>query len=165
MKFTNLNSIKEFGFLGFKSVSQLWLSHHEIPNEKGVYLILNTTPTKKYFLVKGVGGYFKGTDPNVNKDILNNNWVDNSIVVYIGKAGGKNSLATLKKRLKQYLDFGKGKAVGHKGGRYIWQLQNHSDLLIAWKVLKTEEPSIVETELLKKFDSQFGKLPFANLRY
>jgi hypothetical protein len=164
MKLSKLETIKNDGFLGFKTVKQLWQSHQEIPHEKGVYLVINPNPAICNFLKLGVGGYFKNTNPNVCIDALNEKWVDNSLVVYIGRAGGGTSSATLKKRIKQYLDFGKGKPVGHKGGRYIWQLENHSELIFAWKPIKDGNPSFIETELLTDFRNHFGKLPFANLR-
>jgi hypothetical protein len=79
---------------------------------------------------------------------LSKNWVENSFVVYVGQAGGNDSAATLRKRLKQYLDFGKGKPVGHYGGRLIWQIQHHPEILIAWKVLTKDDPKIIERKLI-----------------
>jgi hypothetical protein len=165
MKLTKLETIKSEGFLGFKTVKQLWQSHEEIPNEKGVYLVINPSPQICTFLEVGVGGYFKNKNPNVLIEELNKNWVNDSHIVYIGRAGGGSSSATLRRRLKQYLDFGKGKPnVGHYGGRFIWQLENHAELIFAWKPLKSEDPSIIETALLNEFRAHFKKLPFANLR-
>lgn len=161
--FQNIESIKEAGFTGFKSVSDLWNDHSAIPNEKGVYLIINPKYETKQFLSKGVGGFFKEKNPNVSLEVLANNWVENSFVVYIGQAGGNGSAATLRKRLKQYLDFGKGKPVGHYGGRLIWQIQHHSELLIAWKVLKNEDPKIIERQFINDFTGNYGRMPFANL--
>ena len=159
----NIDSIKAAGFIGFKSIFELWKDHSAIPNEKGVYLIINPKCKLKKFLDKGVGGCFKQKDPNVSVDVLSNNWVENSFVVYIGQAGGNGSAATLRKRLKQYLDFGKGKPVGHYGGRLIWQIKHHPELLIAWKVLKNEDPKIIERKLINDFVNDYGKMPFANL--
>lgn len=162
--FTNFDEIKKAGFAGFKTIKQLWANSSSIPKEKGVYLIINSGFTKKDFLLKGTGGFFKAKDPNVSLAILNNNWVDNSLVMYMGQAGGNESSATLKSRIKQYLEFGKGKPAGHYGGRYIWQLRNSSELIVAWKIIKIENSSIVEQELFKDFLSYYGRLPFANLK-
>ena len=71
----------------------------------------------------------------------------------------------LHSRLVQYLRFGQGKKVGHWGGRFIWQLQNHEDLVFSWKITPNNDPSEVERSLLSQFVDQFGKLPFANLTY
>lgn len=123
MDFNNTSDIQANGFTGFIKTSDLWLDPSSIPDIKGVYLVLTPTPKLPGFLTKGVGGNFKGKDPNVSLDVLWNNWVDDSQTIYIGKA------SSLNKRLKQYLRFGQGKNVGHYGGRYIWQLNNHTDLI------------------------------------
>ena len=73
--------------------------------------------TCKYFFL--TGEFFKGKNPNVVLDELKKNWIDDTLVVYIGKAGGGNSKATLKSRLRQYFGFGQGKSIGHWGGRLI----------------------------------------------
>jgi hypothetical protein len=163
--FQDLSSIKEAGFSGFKTVEQLWHDYSLIPDKKGVYLILNPDCTMKQFLLKGVGGYFKGKDPNLSIPQLISNWVDNSYILYIGQAGGNGSSATLRKRIRQYLEFGKGKPVGHYGGRLIWQLTQHKELIVAWKILESSNPRKEEANLLKEFFSIYEKLPFANLSF
>src|SRR6185436_17638038 len=100
--YQNVVSFKEAGFSGFVSINQLWNDPNSIPNEKGVYVILNPDSSKKQFLQTGVGGHFKGKDPNVTIDQLHSNWVDNSPLLYVGQAGGNHSSATLRKRLKQF---------------------------------------------------------------
>jgi hypothetical protein len=163
MLFESIQTLKASGFSGFKSVRELWNDHSAIPNERGVYLIINPDCSANKFLIKGVGGFFKQKDPNVSIYELEKNWIPDCHVVYIGQAGGNSSSATLRKRLKQYLDFGKGKSVGHYGGRLIWQLANHPDLTIAWKALKENDPKIIERQLLNDFRNHYGKMPFANL--
>jgi len=76
---------------------------------------------------------------------------------YIGKT------SRLRTRLQQYRDHGQGNPVGHWGGRYIWQLQDSSDLRIAWKVTD-EDPRSIEQEMLGAFLKRYGRLPFANLK-
>ena len=149
------------GYIGFKSVKDLWNDKSMIPKKMGVYMVLNTASSIK-FINPGVGGFFKGKDPNVDIPQLEEKYVD-SLVIYIGKAGGFSSSATLFSRIGQYLKFGQTKNVGHYGGRFIWQLKNHQDLLFCWKPLDEEEPIILEKELLSFFKSEYGKLPFANL--
>lgn len=163
--FQDLSEIKDFGFLGFKSIQQLWNDYSVIPDVSGVYVVINPDMKEKRFLPKGTGGFFKGKDPNISQEELKGYWIDNCLVIYIGKAGGSNSSATLRKRIKQYLDFGKGKPVGHYGGRLIWQLVNSKDLIIAWKILKQIEPRNEEQKLLNEFVNIYGKLPFANLKF
>ena len=91
--------------------------------------------------------------------------MDGTEILYIGKAGGGTSSSTLYKRIKQYLDFGNGKKVGHWGGRYIWQLQDSDDLYFCWKETQTGNlPREEETSLITIFkESHEGKLPFTNL--
>ncbi|HCY77641.1 MAG TPA: hypothetical protein DHV28_17150 [Ignavibacteriales bacterium] len=162
MDFNNIEHIKEVGFTGFKSVRDLFSDSSSIPKTKGVYLILNTE-SKSDFLAIGTGGYFKGRNPNIPVAELKSNWVDNTIVVYIGKAGKDGSNATLQSRLKQYFRFGQRKNVGHWGGRLIWQLKNSHDLIVCWKALPSEDPRKYEANLIQQFILQFSKRPFANL--
>ena len=156
--------LEKLGFSGFLSIEYLRNNLDQIPNLAGVYAIILPEGFKKNFLVKGSGGFFKGRDPNLNEGALEVEWVKQSNIIYFGKAGGSSSSATLRKRLKQYFDFGAGKAVGHYGGRLIWQIHNSEDLLVAWKAIPDEEPAVAETRLIQTFRNQFGQRPFANLK-
>jgi hypothetical protein len=163
MTFDNIEEIKKAGFTGFKTMKDLFLDSSMLPDSKGVYMVLSLDKKISEFLTIGTGGYFKGKNPNVSISELKNNWVDNSIVVYIGKAGKEGSAATLKSRLRQYFRFGQGKKAGHLGGRLIWQLKNSRDLVVCWKALATQDPRIFEADLIRQFVAKFGKRPFANL--
>lgn len=163
MNFNNIDDIKNAGFTGFKKMSELFIDSSSIPKSKGIYLVLNPNFEKAEYLQIGTGGHFKGKNPNVSIDELKANWVDNSLVVYIGKAGSETSKATLNSRLKQYFGFGQGKNIGHWGGRLIWQLKNSSDLIVCWKSLPNDDPRTLESQLIKKFIDKFSKRPFANL--
>ena len=154
-------SLVDNGFRGFLTVKDLWKDKSMIPRKMGVYMVLNIESNVE-FINPGVGGFFKGKDPNVDFPQLKEKYVDSS-VIYIGKAGGISSGATLFSRISQYLKFGQTKNVGHYGGRYIWQLKNHHNLLFCWKKLSEEEPIMLEKELLSNFKAEYGKLPFANL--
>lgn len=154
---------QEQGFDGFQSISRLSESSESIPKERGVYALLIPTGSEPSFNELGTGGHFKGRNPNVSLKTLESNWVRNTSTLYIGKAGGTGSSATLHSRLKQYLKFGQGKPVGHWGGRLVWQIEVASEILICWKVIKDREPRNVEKELLNEFVLIYGKLPYANL--
>ncbi len=85
-------------------------------------------------------------------------------MLYIGKADtGKDGRRGLRKRLDEYCRFGAGEPVGHYGGRYIWQLADADQLLVAWPPILDEEPVEVEDRLLDDFERVYGALPFANL--
>lgn len=162
MDFKDIEQIRNAGFKGFKTIRELFANPSSIPKIKGVYLILN--PSKKQdFLHVGTGGHFKERNPNVPISELTSNWVEDTIVVYIGKAGSDGSNATLQSRLRQYLRFGQGSKVGHWGGRYIWQLKNAGDLVVCWKSLPSEDPRQHESSLIQEFVRQYSKRPFANL--
>lgn len=163
MNIENIDLIKKSGFNGFKKISELKLNASPIPKIKGVYLVMRTDHSKVEFVDKGTGGFFKGKNPNVGISELKKSWIVEAQIVYIGKAGGSDSDATLNSRLKQYLNFGQSKKVGHWGGRYIWQIKNIDDYIICWKELPDEEPRIIEIKLMELFRQKFNNLPFANL--
>lgn len=170
MDYRTISDLQTAGFEGFKSIRDLWkerLSNASSSSlsSPGVYMVVRRTNAAPEFLERGTGGFFKGKDPNVSLEELNKNWVDDTCVVYIGQAGGNGSSATLRKRLRQYLNFGQGETVGHWGGRYIWQLKDAADLLFCWKTLTTDDPRAVEKSLISEFKEYYaGKRPFANLR-
>lgn len=163
MDFNQTDSLKSAGFSGFKSVEDLWSDRSCIPKIKGVYLVINSTHENTEYINPGVGGFFKGKDPNLSVNELKEHRVQGSQVVYIGKAGSLTGKATLYSRLGQYLRFGQGKNVGHYGGRLIWQIKNPERLIFCWKPTPDEEPRLVEKKLLETYTHQFNTLPFANL--
>lgn len=166
MENNNLNNIdylKEIGFKGFKKISYLNDNFDVIPEQIGIYIVIYDSNNAPEFLINGVGGFFKGKDPNISISELRSNWVDKAKVVYIGKAGTLTGKATLRSRLKQYLKFGQGKNIGHYGGRLIWQLKNHLDLKICWLTFNEIEPRELEKKLIDIFEYQNEKRPFANL--
>lgn len=163
MDFNNQRELEHNGFTGFKSVENLWMDKSPLPKAKGVYLVLNPNYANTEFLQKGVGGYFKDKNPNVPISELKSNLVPDSLVVYIGKAGSPTGSSTLYKRIGQYLKFGEGMNIGHYGGRLIWQLKNHPDLIFCWKKTPREDPREVEKQLIEEYINQFGSMPFANL--
>lgn len=163
MKFESLNDIKAEGFTGFEKISSL-ISNSciNIPKIKGIYLvIINDKPA---FMSENIGGHFKGKNPTVPISVLETNWVENTIVIYIGKAGGSSSKATLNSRIKQYINFGSGKPVGHWGGRLIWQLSKSKEFTICWKETPNSNPREIEKDLISEFENIYFNKPFANLQ-
>jgi hypothetical protein len=163
MNFNSIPDIKKNGFSGFKSVNELWADRSSIPKIKGVYLVIDPNYSKTEFLQTGVGGFFKGKDPNVSVEQLKINHVENSRIIYIGKAGSPTGKATLNSRIGQYLKFGETKNVGHWGGRLIWQIKKHGELIFCWKPTPNDDPREIEKQLLSDYIKQFNKRPFANL--
>ena len=163
IKFNKIEDLKKAGFSGFVSIASLKGNRTMIPAAGGVYMVIRKSSSKPSFLNTGSGGFFKDRNPNVPVAELESNWVEGTCVMYIGKAGGAGSSSTLNKRLGQYLRFGDGFKVGHWGGRYIWQLEDHDELLLCWKPVMDQEPEEYETGLIEAFRKQYGKRPFANL--
>jgi hypothetical protein len=157
-----LNS--SIGLSGFETVGNLWEDSSQIPKERGVYFVLHPNHECCRFVVPGVGGFFKGKNPNVSIQELESNRVSDAPVIYIGKAGSPAGKATLRSRLRQYLKFGLGRNIGHWGGRHIWQVSNPEDLIICWKTTLDQDPREVEKGLIAEFVATHGKLPFANLK-
>jgi hypothetical protein len=161
--FNDIKAIEELGFLGFIKLGDLFDNSSIIPDIKGIYMILYNNNNTPEFLITGTGGHFKGKNPNISMQALKHNWIEDTKVVYIGKAGGDDSKATLRSRLTQYFRFGQGKNVGHWGGRLIWQIKNSKELLVCWKPLPNADPRDAESELIQKFVTVYRKRPFANL--
>jgi hypothetical protein len=131
-----------------------------VPKSAGVYVVIRPDYRPPVFLAKSVGGWFKGHDPTDPPKCVKDNWVEDALILYIGKGGGKEGL---KQRLWQFMQFGLGKNIGHRGGRLIWNLQNYRQLLIRWMETPKENPEEVETRLIDRFKSARGVRPFANL--
>ena len=174
MKFGSVEDLKKAGFKGFMPVWMLKSagisSDDAIANNEldgpGVYMVVRTDDSEPVFVPEGSGGHFKGRTPNVPVGELQANWVKDTCVVYIGKAGGGSSRATLRKRIGQYIRFGSGEPVGHWGGRYIWQLEDADNLLFCWRAAKEwEDAEELESDLIADFKVQHGGFrPFANLK-
>jgi len=132
----------------------------DIPDRPGVYLVACLSDDPPRFLLANAGG--KTVNETVAKSALESKWVRGAVVLYVGKAGGASQSATLRTRIRQLVRFGEKKADNHRGGSYIWQLANHRDLLLCYKIIVDREPAHVEAEMLHEFNRQYKKLPFAN---
>ena len=95
--------LRQNGFEGFVSIASLKANPNQIPQKQGVYVVLFPFDKEPNFLQTGTGGFFKDKDPNVTISELESKWVSGTDIIYIGKAGGSSSKATLRSRLIQYL--------------------------------------------------------------
>ena len=166
MQFDDPFSFEEEGFSGFVGVDELQQTNcAAAPDVPGVYLVYRLLYSRHDFLPESVGGHYKGRNPTVSIAGLQRKWVENSVALYIGKAGSLKGAATLRGRLRQYMSFGQGLPVAHWGGRYIWQLTDSASLRVCWKPIPDKVPREVEYQLIQEFRKQNnGRLPFANLR-
>jgi len=144
------------GFLGFESVGTLRASRcRDLPPGPGAYCVLRSAKGIPPFLPVTTGGRFKGMDKTLPVASLGPRWIAGSTVVYIGKA------SSLRTRLKQLVDYGGGKPVGHQGGYPLWQLPDSDSLLIAW--MEHADFTALENHMLTSFMAiHGGRLPYAN---
>lgn len=159
---TTISGLHDQGFHGFVSVEYLRHNNNwQIPCIPGVYMVLQDRSfADTEFLTTGTGGHFKCKNPNVSLSRLKQEWVEDTLILYIGES------SNLQRRIKQLILFGQGKPVGHWGGRLVWQLAQARDLLICWKEESKEgERKYIKNELIETFKSVYGgKRPFANLQ-
>jgi hypothetical protein len=155
-------ALEHGGFHGFVPFAAL--TSADVPAAPGVYAVLRTSGEPPRFAAESRAGRFKAKDPSVPVETLEKNWVEGPEVLYIGKATlGTTGRRGLQKRLEEYRRHGAGEPVGHWGGRFVWQLEDRDDLLVAWNATH-EDASVVESRMLGDFVDRYGKLPFANLR-
>lgn len=158
------SDLEELGFTGFVPFADLPTA--EVPLGSGVYAVLRPASERPTFLGDSPADRFKGRDPSVTQNVLQRKWVADADVIYIGKAAmGSNGRRGLRKRLDEYRKHGAGDAkAAHWGGRYIWQLADSNDLLVAWLPTPDEDPEVIEARLIGVFRGATASLPFANLK-
>jgi hypothetical protein len=152
----SIEMLRTRGFEGFARARDLYLERcASVPTSSGVYAVLRTAAAAPEILAASRGGLFKGKNPTVPMGRIKARLVAEAPTIYIGK--GDN----LQRRLRQLLDFGNGKPVGHYGGRLLWQLADSDDYIIAWR--PSPDARAAESQLVDEFHAEFGSLPFANL--
>jgi len=148
------------GFAGWCTWNALRSSDlAEVTPGPAVYVVCRPAKSAPDLLAVNPGGHFKEKDPTVPVGELESNWVGGSHVIYIGKADAG------RRRLKQFAQFGAGRKIGHWGGRYVWQLADSAQQLIAWHAISWGEAArVYEKRLVAHFaELHGGARPFANL--
>lgn len=126
---------------------------------KGVYIIVLPKSFQEVcFNERSNAGSLEDKDPTIAVDISKKKWVDEAEILYIGKHE-----TSVKNRMRQHFDFWNGKAVPAWGGRIIAQIRNFENLEVWY--LSCDNPQDMERTLLKEFETQYKKLPFANWRH
>lgn len=154
------DQLRRRGFIGWVPWSACPSALAAIPpGAGGPYVVLRSDHTAPpTFLERSTAGVFQ-RDPTVARGALVANWVTDAHVVYIGQANH----GRLRARLCEYVSFGRGANVGHRGGRLIWQLAEAQNLVVTWRILEPGVvPKQVEDGMIIAFASAFGQPPFAN---
>lgn len=165
MDFSSIESIRAAGFIKYATIEQLNKRGgcKVIDNKPGVYMVLMPLNFKQKYREINPGKICKGKPSSVIVDELKANWVDKTIVLYIGKAGGTGIKTHLRERIGDYMAYGRGTSCNHTGGRYLWQLENTEQLSVTWRVEIENEPVIIERGLIRQFEKNYeGMQPFAN---
>jgi hypothetical protein len=150
------------GFTGWVPFSQL--PGADVPTGPGVYVVVRPSTEPPNFLDVSPAGHFKGIDPTVAIAELAAQWVPGAGIVYIGKANlGASGKRGLRQRLNEFRKYGAGAPIGHRGGRRIWQLADHAELLVGWRVTDDAEARPTERTLIATFRAHYGARPFANM--
>lgn len=151
--------LRKAGFVGFVGFRELREGQIEsVPKGGGVYVVLRESDDSPIYLEQSVGGWFKQQDPTVALSALKGKWIIGAHVIYIGKGDD------LRRRLREFMNFGAGRPIGHRGGRYVWQLESSKDFIVAWRETADVGPRQAEIDLLRVFRKiHGGRLPFANL--
>lgn len=150
---TTRADLRDVGFKGFVRFAELPAT--AVPSTQGVYAVLRCSQEPPEFLPRNPAGALRG-DPSVSPEALATAWVNGAEVVYFGKA------SHLERRLDAYRRHGLGSRARHWGGRYIWQLADAGELLVAWRPTPGKDPAIVEADLIRGFVEAAGQRPFAN---
>ncbi|MFL5953424.1 MAG: hypothetical protein ACJ76I_04855 [Gaiellaceae bacterium] len=160
-----IDGLRSAGFGGFTTFADLLDGQlQNVPCEPGTYVVIRASDASPTFLDTSCGGHFKGRDPAVRREILMGKWNESCALLYIGKADRSTRRRSLRRRLHEYARFGRGEPIGHWGGRYIWQLADSEDLLVAWRAAQHGQTGAdAESELVAMFKERYGRLPFANI--
>ena len=81
-------------------------------------------------------------------------------ILYIGKAGSMSS--NLRKRIGQLARFGVGHARNHRGGEYLWQINEIENVCVLTQCCPRGQPESFESRLLAKFRNVHEDWPLAN---
>jgi hypothetical protein len=144
------------GFRGF--VTAAILEKHScqiVPRVPGVYGVTIRGKKRPRFRRRNrsQAGNYKSSP--VTRAELDDKWVAGVQLLYVGQSG------SLRERIQAYIQCGLGKSGGHRGGSFIWELEEPERLRFCWRPTRAE-PRDVERRMIQKFKKLHGKRPFAN---
>lgn len=144
---------------GFKGLYTIEALHHggqtaSVPDAPGIFGVFRLADPPPRFATTNTAGRWKGQDPTIAPEVLQAAWEPEAALLFVSKG------ASLRTRVRMFVDFGHGKQVAHWTGRALWQLADADDLLVAWRPV--DDPKAAEAELLAAYEATYGKLPWAN---
>ena len=142
------SALVDAGFTGFVRFEELVAS--TAPNVAGIYVVLRETGQEPEFMAETTSKAY----PPFTVDDLSSRWVDDAMVIYIGKS------EKIRTRLLQYAR----RDASHGGGRAIWQLADQRSLTVAWMPTPSESAEAAEIRYRAAFAREHGRWPFANRR-
>ena len=117
------------GFAGFERFKGTVLEG--VPAQAGVYVVLRRAGLTTCIPHPQPSGLVQRSEPTVPVGELEMAWPDSAHCVYVGKAGpGNTGKRGLRRRIKEFRQYGDGRQVAHQGGRRIWQLADADDFII-----------------------------------
>ena len=160
---TTEEGLRRAGYEGFATIGALRESGLAgVPAQPGVYLALTLSEDPPRYLPISPAGTIAGESATIPVDELEDSWVPGALVLYAGLAGGKGKTATLRSRIGQFLDFGRGRKVRHRDGRAVWQIARSSTLVMCWLPTPRADPWGKRKSLLTAFADRHGSAPFGN---
>lgn len=130
------------------------LDKRVVTMQVGVYTVVRARSTEALFTRLSRQ---RGSNNALEDDVVARRWVEGASVLYIGQTSARGGL---QRRLRPFSTA----SAGHSGGRAIWQLEEHAELLVAWLATPPRViPQLAEAALISRFrrDHQ-GRVPFAN---
>ena len=136
-----------------------WL---DLPASPGVYAVcLPGWEIHSFAAAAGRAQYAKPAKSSLLRDKRDRIMaVRTTDILYIGKAGAKTS--NLRKRVRQLVRFGVGRASNHGGGEWLWQLEGIEEAQLRMWCCPRGRPEPLERELLARFRADHGDWSLAN---
>lgn len=143
------------------TVKDLYQRIKELPDTCGIYIIVAPKDKKIEFISSSTAPEtYKGNNLLYGSITLQEKFNNgDKEILYIGKTTCREGL---RKRLGNYIKYGYGHEVTHRGGRALWQIKNSGDLTVYY--YECENASELKRKLLKEYKNKYNVLPVANRR-
>lgn len=133
----------------------------DIPSHPGIYVVYLPDGLTPSFTASA--GRAKYAEP-IERHVLRDKWRritanGSTDILYIGKGGGQRGL---RQRVSQLIRFGAGLYPNHKGGEWLWQVEQIAAARILMRRCPSGREEMLESEFLCRFRNEHGDWPLAN---